>query len=65
MSKMPNSKVLAIALGLPSSILGVSFFSLHLKEKGYITGDHSTYLILANIFVHLFWLVKYADKKSD
>ncbi len=62
---MKNSKVLAIALGLPSSILGVSFFSLFLSDEGYITVDQATYIILANIFLHLFWMIKYANKKSD
>ena len=62
---MKNSKVLGIAIGLPISILSVSFFSLHLNEKGYISRDQVTYIILGNIFIHLFWMVKYANKKSD
>ena len=62
---MDNKKVLGLAVGLPSSILGVSFFSLHLEEKGYISTDQATYIILTNIFIHLFWMVKYANKRSN
>jgi hypothetical protein len=62
---MKTRKVLAIAVGLPSSILAVSAFAIFLKNKEIITNNQSIGIIIINIFLQLFLMVVYANKKSN
>jgi hypothetical protein len=62
---MKTRKVLAIAVGLPSSIIAVSAFAIYLKDKELITSIQSIAIIVTNIFLQLFLMVVYANKKSD
>lgn len=62
----PNiAKVLGLAVGLPSSILGVFAFAYFLIEKGYVSPAIGLGLILAIIAYTFYLMIKYANKKQD
>ena len=62
-SKRNIVKIVALAVGLPSTILGVFFFIYFLMENKYISTELALILIL--LFVaHIFYLmIRYAIKK--
>ncbi len=62
---MKKSKLLAIAVGLPSSIIGVTMFAFYLEKNKYIGSLQMVGIIVINIFVQLYFLVLYANKKSN
>jgi len=57
--------VVAIAVALPSNILGCAYLAMLLNENGYISSNVSMVLILLIIFVNFFWIIRYAIKKSN
>ncbi len=65
MNKVSIAKVVALAVALPSNILGCAYFSMLLEEKGYISSSLSMILILLIIFINFFWMIRYAIKKSN
>jgi hypothetical protein len=62
---MNKSKLVAIAVGLPTSIIGVTMFAFYLEENKYIGSLQMVSIIVINIFVQLYLLVIYANKKSS
>lgn len=56
-------KVVGLAVGLPSSILGVFGFVYFLIHKDYISPMVGLALILAIIAYTFFLMLKYANKK--
>jgi hypothetical protein len=62
---MKTRKVLAIAVGLPSSIIAVSAFAIYLEDNEIISSVQSMLIIVINIFIQLFLMVIYANKKSS
>lgn len=56
-------KVVGLAVGLPSSILGVFGFVYFLIHKEYISTAVGLSLILTIIFYTFYLMIKYANKK--
>lgn len=60
----PNiAKVLGLAVGLPSSILGVFGFVYFLIHKDLISTGVGLGLIIAIIFYTFYLMLRYANKK--
>lgn len=59
------AKIVAIAVGLPTNILGCAYVSMLLQEKGYISSSLSMILILLIIFINFYWMIRYAIKKTN
>ncbi len=56
-------KVLGLAVGLPSSILGVFAFVYFLIDKNYISSTTGLLLIVAIIAYTFYLMLRYANKK--
>jgi hypothetical protein len=56
-------KILALAIGLPSSILGVFFLMYFLIERNIISPATGLITIVVLIAYTFFMMVKYANKK--
>lgn len=56
-------KIVGLAIGLPSSILGVFFLMYFLIENKYISTTTGLITILILITYTFFLMVKYANKK--
>lgn len=56
-------KVLGLAVGLPSSILGVFALAYFLIEKKYMSTEFGLGLILTIIFYTFYLMIRYANKK--
>lgn len=65
MNKKNIGIIVALALGLPSNILGCAYISMLLEQKGYISSSLSMILILLVIFINFFWMIRYAIKKTN
>ncbi len=57
------AKVVGLAVGLPSSILGVFGFVYYLIEKDYISAYVGLTLIVLIIIYTFYLMIKYAAKK--
>ena len=65
--KIPDNKlvVVGLALGLPSTILGVSFFLYTLLKKNIIS-ETVFLLILVTVIFNTFWLmIRYVYKRKN
>jgi uncharacterized membrane protein (UPF0136 family) len=59
------AKVLAFALSLPSSILGMAFFSMYLVEHNILSKGWAFGLFLAVVINTILLMVIYAYKNKD
>jgi hypothetical protein len=56
-------KVVGLAVGLPSSILGVFALVYFLIHKDYLSTEFGLVLILTIIFYTFYLMIRYANKK--
>ena len=57
--------VLGLALGLPSTILGVSLGILYLIKHNFISKNSGIFLIIAVVANTFFLMIKYTKRNED
>lgn len=56
-------KIMALAMSLPSSILGIAWILWELEKNGYITKIWSLIILIAVVFNTFVLMVYHANKK--
>ena len=64
MNKKKMTIVLGLAMGLPSTILGVSYLFWNLAQKDIISERTAVLLIVLSVINTFYIMIRYASKKT-